>query len=175
MKTHDVEQWLSRPYALRVRLLAAEEGGGWLATIPQLGESGYNGIGETEAEAIADLRELQRHLFERLAAKGEEPPAPEPEFTFAEELPSGNIALRISREMHGELKRRAQRNGLSLNSLLQELIGIGLGWHQAAEASRPVAAAPASPVTQPTAAVPDPAPPTQPPCVDADTLWSYAA
>jgi antitoxin HicB len=41
-------------YAVSLRPLSPEEGGGWLATIPDL--PGCTGDGETEMAAIADVR-----------------------------------------------------------------------------------------------------------------------
>lgn len=61
-------------YEVTLRPLDAAEGGGWLATIPAL--PGCTGDGETEMDAIADVRLAAREWAEAAAADGEPIPAP---------------------------------------------------------------------------------------------------
>jgi predicted RNase H-like HicB family nuclease len=46
-----------REIPIQLRELADEEGGGWYASLPDLGEATYNGAGDTPQEALARLRE----------------------------------------------------------------------------------------------------------------------
>ena len=59
-----------------MRPLPADEGGGWLATLPDL--PGCMGDGATESEAIADVREAAMGWIEAARDMGREVPAPSP-------------------------------------------------------------------------------------------------
>jgi antitoxin HicB len=63
-------------YEVVLRPLDAAEGGGWLATIPSL--PGCTGDGETEQEAIADVRSAALEWAEAATADGDPIPAPSP-------------------------------------------------------------------------------------------------
>lgn len=68
--------WMARPYVIRLIPLLPEEGGGWVADIPQLGSSTYTGTGETPTLALRSLGDVQRAYFARLLWEGEEPAQP---------------------------------------------------------------------------------------------------
>lgn len=61
-------------YEVVLRPLDEAEGGGWLATIPAL--PGCTGDGETEMDAIADVRSAAIEWAEAIAADGGTVPAP---------------------------------------------------------------------------------------------------
>jgi len=61
-------------YEVTLRRLDAMEGGGWLATIPDL--PGCTGDGETEMEAINDVRLAAREWAQGAAHDGDPIPAP---------------------------------------------------------------------------------------------------
>lgn len=61
-------------YPVMVRPLSAEDGGGFLARIPDL--PGCTGDGETEADAIADVREAAIGWIEAARDMGRTVPAP---------------------------------------------------------------------------------------------------
>ena len=158
-----VLDWVMRPYAIRLTPLSEEDGGGWIASIPQLGADAYTGTGETADEAVAHLRELQMYLFERLAQAGDEPPAAMRDFAFPEELPNGQISLRIPREIHGLAKLRAEANGCSLNSYLESMLSLAMGMDMARQ-GMPIAPSPQATQAPVLAALVSPA------LVDTDTL-----
>jgi hypothetical protein len=60
------------PYLVAVRRLTPEEGGGYTATIPQLGINALNSTGETPAEALHGLNILWRHLGEQMVRVNQE-------------------------------------------------------------------------------------------------------
>ena len=68
-------------YEVNLRPLAADEGGGWLAVIPAL--PGCTGDGETEMQAIEDVRLAALEWADSAMTGGEPIPAP---------LPVGSIA-----------------------------------------------------------------------------------
>jgi antitoxin HicB len=63
-------------YEVVLRPLDSAEGGGWLATIPAL--PGCTGDGETELDAIRDVRAAAMEWAEAAAVDGDPIPAPSP-------------------------------------------------------------------------------------------------
>lgn len=61
-------------YEVTLRPLDAAEGGGWLATVPAL--PGCTGDGETEMEAIEDVRLAALEWADAAVTNGEPIPAP---------------------------------------------------------------------------------------------------
>lgn len=59
----DVAYYMNLPYETTIRPLLPEEGGGWIAFIPLLGEKTFVATGETAQEAMESLRELKEILF----------------------------------------------------------------------------------------------------------------
>lgn len=105
-----------RPLAIR---LTPEDDGTLLAEYPDF--PGCLAAGDDVHEALANLAEA-RELWE--SGRGEAGlPAPEP----LSATHSGRINLRLSRELHGALKRDAQRNGATLNQLLCVILSEAVG------------------------------------------------
>ncbi len=61
-------------YEVSLRPLHASEGGGWLAVLPEL--LGCTGDGETEMEAIEDVRQVAWEWAAAVAADGDPVPPP---------------------------------------------------------------------------------------------------
>ena len=74
LKTADGRPFDPSAYEVRLRPLTEDEGGGWFATIPDL--PGCMGDGETEIEAIADVRAAALEWADAAIADGETLPAP---------------------------------------------------------------------------------------------------
>ena len=60
----DVEYYMHLPYKVTVKKIKKEEGGGYRAFIPLLGEFRCCGWGKYPQEASADLEEVMRDMFE---------------------------------------------------------------------------------------------------------------
>ena len=105
-------------YPFTVRPLATEEGGGYLVEFPDL--PGCISDGETVDEAIANGMEAKREWL--AAAKELDRPIPEPGGQL-----SGKWVQRVPRSVHARLVERAEREGVSLNTLVVALIAEGLG------------------------------------------------
>jgi antitoxin HicB len=114
-----LEEYMQLSYEIALKKLSEEEGGGWMATIPQLGSYTFVGDGETQEEALENLELLKRYLFEEALKKGTEIPLPvEPTF----EKYSGKFMTRIPIDLHIELSKQAEKNGMSLNSYVIYLL-----------------------------------------------------
>ena len=105
-------------YPFTVRPLAEEEGGGYLIEFPDL--PGCISDGETVDEAITNGRDAKQEWL--AAAKELGRPIPEP----GEQM-SGKWVQRVPRSVHARLVERAEREGVSLNTLVVSLIAEGLG------------------------------------------------
>ncbi|MBI3910164.1 MAG: toxin-antitoxin system HicB family antitoxin [Armatimonadetes bacterium] len=121
----DADYYLNLRYPVTLRELAPEEGGGYVAAIPQLGVRTFVAVGETPGEALEALDALRRHLIPELLAEGVELPEPQDERHAIEQY-SGNLVLRIPRGLHARLAEEAKRNGCSLNKLATQLLAEGL-------------------------------------------------
>jgi predicted RNase H-like HicB family nuclease len=122
---NNAEYYLNLRYPIELRELSPEEGGGWMATIPQLGSMTFIGDGDTPEEALQFLDEVRRDLIPRLIAKGVELPEPKTEEDPAEAF-SGKVLLRMPRSLHAELTLAARRNDCSLNQYAVQLLARNL-------------------------------------------------
>lgn len=105
-------------YPFTVRPLAAEEGGGYLIEFPDL--PGCISDGETVDEAIENGMDAKQAWL--AVAKELDRPIPVPGGHL-----SGKWVQRVPRSVHARLVERAEREGVSLNTLVISLIAEGLG------------------------------------------------
>src|SRR5687768_14751823 len=118
------EEWDSLRYPISLRELAEDEGGGWHAEIPMLGEGAFVGDGDTAEEAVTDLEDRRRGLYESVAASKRPIPLPV-DLTDEFRLPSGKWVMRTSPLLHAELKAAAERSGLSFNAYCNHCLERG--------------------------------------------------
>ncbi|MDP4302638.1 type II toxin-antitoxin system HicB family antitoxin [Leptothrix discophora] len=108
-----------KKYPIEVRPLADEDGGGWLATFPDL--PGCMGDGETPEQAIADGYAAAQAWLDVAAEAGDPIPAPS---TGGE---SGKFVARVPRSLHTRLAARAEQEGVSMNTLVVSMLSEGVG------------------------------------------------
>lgn len=108
-------------YPMVLRPLQEDEGGGWLAEIPDL--PGCASDGETPEEAVRNVLEAQRAWLTVARERGRDIPEP----THISEDYSGKFTLRLPKSLHRQLSLRAQMEGVSLNQLVLHFISYGLG------------------------------------------------
>ena len=106
-------------YPLTLRALSEEEGGGWLATFPDL--PGCMADGETTEETIADARNAFSCWMAAHIEDGREIPVP------GSGGESGRFVLRAPKSLHMRLAARARQEGVSMNTLTVSFIAEGLG------------------------------------------------
>ncbi len=118
----NLEYYLGLPYRIEIRPISEDKGGGYEASIPQLGRYAICGDGDSAEEALRNLDTIKK---ERLAAYLEEGlPIPEPEPDEAEY--SGKFIVRIPKSLHMELALKAKQNNVSLNQYVGSLLAGGL-------------------------------------------------
>lgn len=132
-----IDDYLQAAYHFRLQCLDDGDGPYWLATVEEL--PGCMSDGETEAEAMDNVRDAMVGWIEAAIEEGRTVPEPlaEPEY-------SGQFRLRLPAELHGALSREAAWQGTSLNQLALALLAGGIAWGQQTTASRRVPVAPTS-------------------------------
>ncbi|MBZ0272532.1 type II toxin-antitoxin system HicB family antitoxin [bacterium] len=109
--------------------IVPNEFGGWYARIPDFPTIFTGGV--TAAEAMENAQEAIGLMIEELIER--EMPVPEPKHHF-----SGQFNVRIPKELHRDLVRQADNEGVSLNALVSYLLGRsvatqnGTGYHVSA-------------------------------------------
>lgn len=115
----DIQYYMNLGYTIEIATIPEDEGGGYAASIPQLGKFAFVGDGETRAEALENLDAAKRDLFESYLQRGI--PIPEPE---QEEKYSGRFVVRVPITLHAELSKQAENNGCSLNQYVTTLLSV---------------------------------------------------
>ncbi len=105
-------------YKLEIRHLDEADGGGFLASFPDL--PGCMGDGDTPEAAIQDAREAFEAWLEARVALGL--PIPRPGVQV-----SGKLLARLPKSLHAALLERAGIEGVSANTLLVSLVAEGIG------------------------------------------------
>lgn len=106
-------------YAIEIRPLNKDEGGGFLVTFSDL--PGCIADGETPEEALADAKGAFESWMDAQKQWGRPYPAP----TSAGM--SGKFVQRIPKSLHAKLVKRAKQEGVSLNTLVLAYIAEGIG------------------------------------------------
>ena len=106
-------------YPLEICPLNADEGGGWLASFPDL--PGCMGDGATPEAAIADAYETAAAWLAVAQAQGDAIPQP------SAGGESGRFVARLPKSLHTRLVARAEQEGVSMNTLVVSLIAQGVG------------------------------------------------
>jgi len=121
-----IEHYMTLPYRIEIVKLPDQKGGGFMACLPQFGRMAIIGDGETVDEALSNLAESKRTLFETYLDEGVEIPEPD---TFEDEF-SGKFLLRIPKYLHRDLALGAKENNASLNSFATALLSSALYEHR---------------------------------------------
>lgn len=117
----NLEYYLNLNYAVEVRKIAQEDGGGYLASIPELGRWAFCGSGESIDEAMKTLDIVKKNLFEEYLEEGKEIPEPE---TESESVFSGKFVIRIPPDLHRLLVEKARGQKASLNQYVTYLLAF---------------------------------------------------
>ncbi len=100
--------------------LDKDEGGGYIASIPELGKDAFTGYGETIEEAIEDLNDTKEMLFKDYLENSVEIPEPIKDEDF-----SGKFVVRLPIYLHRYLAEQAKANNVSLNQYCLTLLSQG--------------------------------------------------
>ena len=104
-------------YAILVEPLSEKDGGGYLATVPDL--PGCTSDGETLEEAIQNVKGAIESWFEAAEEEGRVIPAPDSSV--------GKWLQRVPKTLHLSLKRLAENEGVSLNAYITAVLAETVG------------------------------------------------
>ncbi len=99
---------------VEIRPLTEDEGGGYLATFPDL--PGCMADGETPLQAIEDAAEAEEAWLQANKAWGGN-----------EKVQPAKLVARLPRSLHSDLQKQAALDGVSLNTTIVNLLSRGLG------------------------------------------------
>ena len=102
-------------YSATVVALPSSEGGGYLASAVEL--PGCFATGETQTEALEELRDAIRSWVRTAREFGDEVPPPASQHPY-----SGKFVIRVPASLHRSLALRASVEGVSLNQLVSTLL-----------------------------------------------------
>jgi antitoxin HicB len=115
-----VEYYLGLPYSVELRQAPGE---GWFARVREW--PGCMTESDTAEQALANLKEVIPLWLEGALESGYE--IPEPQATEY----SGRFMVRVPRSLHADLTKRAEREGVSLNQLVNVALALLLGQYVA--------------------------------------------
>lgn len=114
----DLNYYMALGYKIEIVPIPKDEGGGFMARLPQFGTLGIVGDGDTPEKALANLSENQKDRFQQYIDEGLDIHEPDME---SDEY-SGRFVVRIPKFLHRELAQSAQKNGSSLNQYVSILL-----------------------------------------------------
>ena len=111
---------LKPEYPFSIRLLSEDDGGGYLIEFPDL--PGCMSDGETIEETVANGRDAVECWVAAAKEAGRTVPTP----NHTKRL-SGRWVQRVPKSLHARLAESAQREGVSLNSLVIAMLSEAVG------------------------------------------------
>ncbi|MFD1673519.1 type II toxin-antitoxin system HicB family antitoxin [Alicyclobacillus fodiniaquatilis] len=111
---------MHQKYGIVLKPMGSEDGGGWVATVPDL--PGCMGDGETQEEALRDVESAIEAWIQHAKDLGREIPKPKGLEDY-----SGKFTLRLPKMLHQELEQRSKQDNVSLNQTAVYLLAYALG------------------------------------------------
>jgi predicted RNase H-like HicB family nuclease len=116
-----IEEIINKKYPAETYFIKEEDGDGyWLAFLPDFGHSACSAVGDTKQEAFEILEEVQKEVVRNYLESNKK--IPEPSTSPMESNELQQIPFRAPKHTHNQLKREANKEGLSLNSYLQKIV-----------------------------------------------------
>ncbi len=123
MTKKTLNYYLNQRYPIQLIQLTDNDGGGWNASIPQLGSYTFQGDGDTIETALENLDAAKREFFQLAIDRGIELPDP---ISENEENYSGKFVVRVPKNLHRSLSEAATENECSLNQYVVSLLSSGV-------------------------------------------------
>ena len=118
----DLECYKDLKYGVKLAPISEEDGGGWLAEMPEL--KGCMSDGETPEEALKNIEEAKIAWIATALKRGQTIPLPNSENN---DEYSGKFTLRLPKFLHKELSLAAQKDDISLNQYILSLVALNFG------------------------------------------------
>ena len=109
-------------YQVTLSALSEDDGGGFLAEVFEL--PGCIADGDTKEEALTNISDAIESWISTAKAEGRDIPDPK---LNVDESPSGKFTTRVPKTIHATLIKMAEQEGVSLNSLVNSFLSMGIG------------------------------------------------
>ena len=117
-----LEEYLDLPYeVVLVRDQDVDGTAGWVAEVEEL--PGCVAQGKTPEEAVQHIRDAMTGWLSVAIEDGLEIPPPRSQSGH-----SGRFVVRLPQSLHADLVRAAEREGVSLNQLVANVLASAVGW-----------------------------------------------
>jgi antitoxin HicB len=124
------EAYTALPYHLLVVRDGEDKGKPWAASVEEL--PGCTAQGKTSDEALAAIESVMAKWIAAALEEGREIPEPRSAASH-----SGRLLLRMPRTLHAELTRASEREGVSLNQFITDVLASVVVWRGGPDSSRP--------------------------------------
>lgn len=118
----ELDQFKKLKYSVKLTPISEEDGGGWLAEIPEL--KGCMTDGETPEEALKNIEDAKIAWVTTALKRGQTIPLPNSDDNNEY---SGKFTLRLPKFLHKELTIAAQKDDISLNQYILSLLSLNFG------------------------------------------------
>jgi predicted RNase H-like HicB family nuclease len=132
-----VDGYLSLPYHLLLVRDGEEKGKPWAATVEEL--AGCTSRGKSPEDALSGVKAAMTGWIETALQEGREVPEPKSESSH-----SGRLLLRMPRTLHADLTRASEREGVSLNQFITDVLASAVAWRSGPGANVPPGTTPLS-------------------------------
>jgi predicted RNase H-like HicB family nuclease len=125
-----VGEYTGLPYHLMLVRDDEEKGKPWTASVEEL--PGCTSHGKTSDEALAGIQSAMAKWIEVALAEGRDIPEPKSATSH-----SGRLLLRMPRTLHADLTRASEREGVSLNQFITDVLAAAVVWRAGPQGSQP--------------------------------------
>jgi antitoxin HicB len=137
-----VEDYTSLPYHLLLVRDGEDKAKPWTASVEEL--PGCTSHGKTSDEALDGIEAAMAKWIGIALEEGRDVPEPKSAATH-----SGRLLLRMPKTLHADLTRASEREGVSLNQFITDVLAAAIVWRGRADGTPAGASAPSSPLQAP--------------------------
>ena len=124
------DEYTSLPYHLMLVRDGEDKGKAWTASVEEL--PGCTAHGKTSDEALSGIEAAIAKWIAVALEEGRD--IPEPKSVASH---SGRLLLRMPRTLHADLTRASEREGVSLNQFITDVLAAAVVWRAGAQGSGP--------------------------------------
>jgi antitoxin HicB len=137
-----VEDYTSLPYHLLLVRDGEDKAKPWTASVEEL--PGCTSHGKTSDEALDGIEAAMAKWIGIALEEGRDVPEPKSAATH-----SGRLLLRMPKTLHADLTRASEREGVSLNQFITDVLASAIVWRGRTDGRQAGAEAPSSPLQAP--------------------------
>jgi antitoxin HicB len=137
-----VDDYTSRPYHFLLVRDGEDKAKPWTASVEEL--PGCTSHGKTSDAALDGIEAAMAKWIEIALEEGREIPEPKSATTH-----SGRLLLRMPRTLHADLTRASEREGVSLNQFITDVLASAIVWRGRPDRVQATGRGPSSPLQAP--------------------------